>query len=53
MTSHILARGTAVLLAEADTSPSFGTLEDLAKIVVKPEGTSYNPRIEMFVGIAE
>ena len=53
LTSHILARGSAVLLAEADTLPSFGTLEDLASLQVKPEGTSYNPRVELFVGVAE
>jgi hypothetical protein len=49
-TSHILARGAAVLLAEADTSPSFGTLENLASLQVQPEGTSYNPQVAVFVG---
>ena len=51
--SHILARGAAVLLAEEDTTPSFGTLENLASLQVRPEGTSYNPRVELFVGVAE
>ncbi len=53
LTSHILAGGEAVLLAEEDTSPSFGTLENLASLQVTPEGTSYNPRVELFVGVAE
>ncbi len=53
LTSHILAGGEAVLLAEEDTTPSFGTLENLASLQVTPEGTSYNPRVELFVGVAE
>ena len=53
LTSHILAGGAAVLLAEEDTNPSFGTLENIASLQVKPEGTSYNPRVELFVGVAE
>ena len=53
LTSHILAGGEAVLLAEADTTPSFGTLENLASLQVTPEGTVYNPRVELFVGVAE
>jgi len=53
LTSHILAGGEAVLLAEEDTTPSFGTLENIASLQVRPEGTSYNPRVELFVGVAE
>jgi len=53
LTSHILAGGEAVLLAEEDTSPSFGTLENIASLQVTPEGTEYNPRVELFVGVAE
>lgn len=53
LTSHILAGGEAVLLAEEDTTPSFGTLENIASLQVTPEGTSYNPRVELFVGVAE
>ena len=45
-TSHILAR-------EEDTSPSFGTMENLASLQVRPDGASYNPRVEIFVGVAE
>jgi len=51
LTSHILVGGAAVLLAEEDTTPSFGTLENLASLQVRPEGTSYNPRVEVFVGL--
>ena len=39
-TSHILAQAEAVALAEEDTSPSFGTLENLASIQVQPVGVS-------------
>ena len=46
--SHILAQAEAVALAEADTSPSFGTLENLASIQVKPVGVSFDPRVEIF-----
>lgn len=53
LTSHILARGAAVVLAEEDTTPSFGTLEDLTSLQVRPEGTSYNPRVEIFIAVSE
>ncbi len=52
-TSHILAQAEAVALAEEDTSPSFSTLENLASIQVKPVGVSYDPRVEIFVAVAE
>ena len=51
--SHILSQGAAIALGEADTSPSFGTMEDVASLQVKPVGASYNPRVELFVAIAE
>ena len=47
-TSHILAQAEAVALAEEDTSPSFGTLENLASIQVQPVGVSFEPRVEIF-----
>jgi|TARA_R100001530_G_scaffold56379_1_gene41188 hypothetical protein len=46
--SHILCNGDDILLAEADTSPSFGTMEDLASIQVKPI-PSENIQVEIFV----
>ena len=48
--SHILAQGEAVALAEEDTSPSFGTLENLTSIQVKPVGVSFDPQVSVFVG---
>jgi hypothetical protein len=47
--SHILAQGEAVVLAETTTSPSFTPLENLASIVVKPVGVSFDPQISIFV----
>ena len=49
--SHILSQGAAIALGEEDTSPSFGTMEDIASLQVKPVGSSYNPRVEVFVGL--
>ena len=51
--SHILSRGEAIALAEEDTSPSFGTMENITSLQVQPVGTSYNPRVEVFIAIAE
>ena len=45
--SHILCNGDDILLAEADTSPSFGTLEDLASVQVRPISTN-NIQVEVF-----
>jgi hypothetical protein len=47
-TSHILSQSEAILLGEEDTTPSFGTLENLASIQVKPVGSSFNPQVEIF-----
>ena len=49
--SHILSQGAAIALGEGDTSPSFGTMEDIVSLQVKPVGASYNPRVEVFVGV--
>ncbi len=46
--SHILAQAEAVAVAEEDTSPTFGSLENLASIQVKPVGASFDPRVEIF-----
>ena len=48
--SHILSQAEAILLAEADTTPSFGTLENLSKVTVQPVGES-DARVEVFVGL--
>ena len=49
--SHILARANESALAEEDTTPSFGTMEDLASLQIRPIGATISPRIEIFVGI--
>ena len=51
--SHILCRTDDAMLAEAATSPSFGTMENITSLEVKPVGASYNPRVELFVAIEE
>ena len=51
--SHVLSQGDAIALGEGDTSPSFGTMENIASLQVRPVGASYNPRVELFVAIAE
>ena len=49
--SHILSQGAAIALGEEDTSPSFGVMEDITSLQVKPVGASLNPRVEVFVGV--
>jgi hypothetical protein len=44
--SHILGAASAVMLAEEDTSPSFGTMLSLTNIQVKPAATL---DVEIFV----
>ena len=34
-TSHVLPSTAAVLLGEADTTPAYGTLEDLASLEIR------------------
>ena len=48
--SHILGNSSAVMLAEADTTPSFGTMRDLSNIQVKPTGSDTD--IEIFIASA-
>ena len=48
--SHILGSADDLLLAEADTSPSFGTMTDLGKISCRPNGNAVN--LEVFVASA-
>ena len=45
--SHVLGTPSALMLAEADTSPSFGTMADIASIQVNPGGNAVD--IEVFV----
>ena len=46
--SHIISRTDDFMLAEADTSPSFGTMADIASLQVKPTAGS-NVTVEIFV----
>ena len=45
--SHILGNPEALMLAEADTSPSFGTMANLGSIQVNPGGNAID--VELFV----
>ena len=45
--SHILGSADALMLAEADTSPSFGTMADITDIIVNPG--SNNVSVEVFI----
>tara|TARA_R100001594_G_scaffold129997_1_gene168870 strand:+ start:55 stop:501 length:447 start_codon:yes stop_codon:yes gene_type:complete len=45
--SHILGSPDGLMLAEADTSPSFGTMADLGSIQVNPGGNAI--KIELFI----
>ncbi|SVA31610.1 uncharacterized protein METZ01_LOCUS84464 [marine metagenome] len=45
--SHILGAPDDLMLAEADTSPSFGTMADIASIQVNPGGNAVS--VELFV----
>ena len=45
--SHMLGNPEALMLAEADTSPSFGTMADLASIQINPGGNAVD--VEVFV----
>ena len=46
--SHILGAPDDLMLAEADTSPSFGTMADIASIQVQPTGSAIVD-VEVFV----
>ncbi len=46
--SHILSSPDDLMLAEADTSPSFGTMADVASIQVQPTGSAIVD-VEVFV----
>ena len=48
--SHILGSADGLMLAEADASPSFGTMADLASIQVNPGGNAVS--VEIFIASA-
>ena len=47
--SHILGAPDDLMLAEADTSPSFGTMADIASIQVNPASNDVD--VEIFVAV--
>ena len=48
--SHMLGAPDDLMLAEADTSPSFGTMADIASVQVNPAGNDVD--IEIFIASA-
>tara|TARA_Y100000114_G_scaffold79946_1_gene73595 strand:+ start:553 stop:1017 length:465 start_codon:yes stop_codon:yes gene_type:complete len=48
--SHILGSPDDLMLAEADTTPSFGTMADVASIKVNPAGNDVD--VEIFIASA-
>lgn len=48
--SHILFQAEEGAIGETDTSPAFGTLEDIASIQVRPSGSA-DVQVEIFVGL--
>tara|TARA_R110002072_G_scaffold161705_5_gene313370 strand:- start:1530 stop:1979 length:450 start_codon:yes stop_codon:yes gene_type:complete len=48
--SHILSIGSAAAIGETDTSPAFGTLEDITSLQVQPV-TANDAQVELFVGL--
>jgi len=51
--SHILCQAEAVVVGEADTTPAWTNLGDLASLQVQPVGASFDPRVEIFVALSE
>ena len=48
--SHVLSIGSAAAIGETDTSPAFGTLEDITSLQVQPV-TANDAQVELFVGL--
>ena len=48
--SHILFQAENGAIGEEDTSPAFGTLEDITSVQVRPSATT-DVQVEIFVGI--
>ena len=48
--SHILYQGSEIALGEEDTTPSFGTMQNLTSLQVQPT-TAVTARVELFVGL--
>jgi len=48
--SHILFQAEEGAIGETDTSPAFGTLEDITSVQVRPSATT-DIQVEVFVGL--
>ena len=48
--SHILFQAEEGAIGETDTSPAFGTLEDITSVQVRPSATT-DVQVEIFVGL--
>ena len=48
--SHVLFQAENGAIGEEDTSPAFGTLEDVTSIQVRPAATT-DVQVEIFVGL--
>tara|TARA_R100000900_G_scaffold125853_1_gene100417 strand:+ start:216 stop:665 length:450 start_codon:yes stop_codon:yes gene_type:complete len=48
--SHILCQADTTAIGEGDTSPAFGTLENVTSIQIKPRGSA-DAQVELFVGL--
>jgi len=48
--SHLLFQAEEVMIAEADTTPAFPTLEDLVTVEVRPSATT-DVQVEIFAGL--
>tara|TARA_R100001082_G_scaffold111133_1_gene93580 strand:- start:57 stop:503 length:447 start_codon:yes stop_codon:yes gene_type:complete len=48
--SHVLGSADGLMLSEADTSPSFGTMADISSIQVNPGSNAVN--VELFIASA-
>ncbi len=49
-TSHILFQAEEVAIGETDTSPAFGTLEDITSVQVRPKAST-DVQVEIFAGL--
>jgi hypothetical protein len=48
--SHVLGSPDDLMLAEADTSPSFGTMADVASLQINPDSNAVS--VELFIASA-
>ena len=48
--SHVLFQGENIAIGETDTSPAYGTLEDVTSVQARPSATT-DVQVEMFVAL--